>query len=66
VYYPFGGGAHVCIGLHFARMQVKAVMSELLGRFRLRDSRRLRGARAFASVPIPFPRDGLPVVLDAL
>jgi len=36
--------AHVCIGLHFARMQPKAVMSESLGRFRLRDARRFRGA----------------------
>jgi cytochrome P450 len=66
LYYPFGGGAHVCIGLHFARIQVKAVMSELLGRYRLVDPRRAPGPRSFASVPIPYPRDGLPVVLERL
>jgi cytochrome P450 len=66
LYYPFGGGAHVCIGLHFARIQVKVVMSELLGRYRLRDARRAAGARALSAVPIPYPRDGLPVVLEPL
>jgi cytochrome P450 len=66
MYYPFGGGAHVCIGLHFARTQVKAVMSELLGRYRLRDARSFPRPRSFASVPIPYPRDGLPVVLEPL
>src|SRR5262249_23641500 len=27
---PFGGGAHMCLGLHFAEMQVKAVLHPLL------------------------------------
>lgn len=29
----FGGGKHVCIGLHFAYMQVKVIWSALLSRF---------------------------------
>jgi cytochrome P450 len=66
LYYPFGGGAHVCIGLHFARIQVKAVMNELLGRYRIVNPRGPRRPRTFASVPMACPRDGLPVVLQRL
>lgn len=65
VYYPFGGGPHVCIGMHFARIQVKAVLCELLGRYRLRAPGPLPSQR-FVAIPIAHPRDGLPVLLDAL
>lgn len=65
-YYPFGGGAHVCIGLHFARIQVTAVMNELLSKYRLANPRRAQRPRSFASVPIAHPKDGLPVVLERL
>ncbi|MBV9831156.1 MAG: cytochrome P450 [Marmoricola sp.] len=61
---PFGGGVHKCIGMHFAGMQVRAILHELL-----------RGYRW--SVPddyvwpidltaLPFPRDGVPVRLERL
>jgi len=61
---PFGAGVHKCIGMHFAGMQVRAIMHELL-----------RGYRW--SVPddyvwpidltaLPFPRDGVPVALEKL
>ncbi len=63
LYYPFGGGAHVCIGMHLARYQAKAVLSELLTRYRLRAAS-ARAAR-FRIVPVPHPKDGLPVVLEA-
>jgi cytochrome P450 len=63
LYYPFGGGAHNCIGLHFARIQVKAVLNELLRHHRVRAA--VPGHRTrFAAVPIPYPRDGLPVILE--
>jgi cytochrome P450 len=65
LYYPFGGGAHVCMGLHFARIQVKAVLSELFGRYDIRTPRPVR-ARRLSAVPIPFPRDGLPVILQPI
>jgi cytochrome P450 len=66
LYYPFGGGAHVCIGLHFARIQVKATMHELLGRYRVVNPRRVQRPRSIASVPMPHPKDDLPVVLERL
>jgi cytochrome P450 len=65
LYYPFGGGAHICLGQHFARIQVKAVLSELLGRYRI-HAPRTRRARKIAAVPIPRPLDGLPVILEPL
>lgn len=58
---PFGAGAHTCIGLHFAEIQVKAVLHQLL-RFR-----RLEIAPDYRMpvqiVPISKPRDGLPLTL---
>ncbi|MCG2841499.1 cytochrome P450 [Sandaracinobacter sp. RS1-74] len=58
---PFGGGAHMCLGLHFAYMQAKAFF------FRLLSDRRIELPQgyecAFHMVPIPRPKDGLPVSL---
>ena len=53
------------MGLHFARIQVKAVLSELLGRYDIRTPRPVR-ARKLSAVPIPYPRDGLPVILQPI
>lgn len=61
---PFGGGAHMCIGLHFAGMQVKSVIAPLLKRFEIQlpESYRMR----HAEVPIPKPKDGLPITFKTL
>lgn len=61
---PFGGGAHMCLGLHFAYMQIKVLMAQLLTRYRveLADDR----AIAWQPWPIPKPKDGLRVVLRSL
>jgi cytochrome P450 len=56
---PFGGGAHMCLGLHFAEMQVKAVLLPLL-----RDWQWTVPAGYvpnYAYAPIAKPRDGLPI-----
>jgi cytochrome P450 len=63
-YLPFGGGAHLCIGQHFADMEVKSVMHQLLRRWRWRVTDGYR--MPYQLVPIAKPRDGLPVVLEAL
>jgi cytochrome P450 len=58
---PFGGGAHMCLGLHFAYMQAKAFL------FRLLSERRIvlpdTYVADFHMVPIPRPKDGLPISL---
>lgn len=60
---PFGGGAHMCLGLHFAYMQVKVLMAQLLTRYRVT----LEGpAPEWQPWPIPKPRDGLRVVLTPI
>jgi cytochrome P450 len=56
---PFGGGAHMCLGLHFATMQVRILLAQLLRRYRIELE---PGAGAsWQYFPIPRPRDGLPV-----
>ena len=60
---PFGGGAHKCIGMHFAIMQIKVFYAHLLRRHRIElvGERPVRWQR----MPIPHPKDGLPVRLSA-
>ena len=59
---PFGGGAHKCIGLHFAEMQVKAILHQVLCRWRW-------SVPAGYEMPVdttslPVPKDGLPVMME--
>ena len=58
---PFNKGAHMCIGLHFAYMQVKAVMYQMLREYEyaLPDNYVLN----MLEVPIPKPKDRLPMTL---
>ena len=63
-YLPFGGGAHLCIGQHFADMEVKSVMHQVLRRFRFSVPEGYR--MPYQLVPIAKPRDGLPISLQAL
>jgi cytochrome P450 len=58
---PFGGGAHMCLGLHFAYMQTKVFLHHLL------TTRRIEIAEGYNPAwqpwPIPKPKDGLQVRL---
>ena len=63
-YLPFGGGAHLCIGQHFADMEVKSVLHQLLRRFRFSVPEGYR--MPYQLVPIAKPRDGLPICLEAI
>ena len=58
---PFGGGAHMCVGLHFATMQVRLLVARMLASHRIElapDS-----GEKWQWFPIPRPRDGLPLKL---
>ena len=61
---PFGGGAHMCLGLHFAYMQTKIFMHHLL------TSVRIEVAEGYEPKwqpwPIPRPKDGLQVTLTEI
>ena len=56
---PFGGGAHMCLGLHFATMQTRCIVRHLLGN--LRVSIAPGYIPAWQMWPIPQPKDGLRV-----
>jgi cytochrome P450 len=61
---PFGGGAHKCIGLHFAGMQVKNILHQWL----LRDRWSVPAHYSWRldTTSLPRPKDRLPVQLDRL
>ncbi|WP_407931974.1 cytochrome P450 [Erythrobacter aurantius] len=56
---PFGGGAHMCLGLHFAYMQVKILLAQLLQRYRIEAEPGYKPD--WQDWPIPQPKDGLKV-----
>jgi cytochrome P450 len=58
---PFGGGAHMCLGLHFAYMQAKTFARHFLQN--LEVSLEPGYKPDWQMWPIPKPRDGLRVVL---
>ncbi|MEH6586313.1 MAG: cytochrome P450 [Halioglobus sp.] len=55
---PFGGGAHKCIGLHFAEMLVKVTLFELL---RNADFEFTAPASEYTYLPFPKPVNNLPM-----
>lgn len=58
---PFGGGVHMCLGLHFAETQVRAVMHQLLRRFAFKVAPGYQ--MPYRLAPIAHPLDGLPLQL---
>jgi cytochrome P450 len=60
----FGGGAHKCIGMHFALMQAKNFMHQFLRQyeFHLADG----FSDKMQTVPLPKPMDDLPIVLKRI
>lgn len=61
MYVPFGGGAHMCIGLHFAEMQVKTILHHVLQRFEWGVPAGYRMPTDYTTLPVPADR--LPVRL---
>ena len=61
---PFGGGAHMCLGLHFAYMQMKILMHHILTQNRVVVEPGYNPA--WQSWPIPQPKDGLKVRFEKL
>jgi cytochrome P450 len=58
---PFGGGAHMCLGLNFAYMQAKCFARHFLANVRVSIAPGY--VPKWRMWPIPFPRDGLKVTL---
>ena len=60
-YFPFGAGAHNCIGGTFAMVEIKIVLAMLLQRYRLRVAPGTRIDRCFRMSLTP--RHGLPMII---
>ena len=58
---PFGGGAHMCVGQHFATLQVKAILHQLLLKYRWTVPENY--TIPYQLMPIAKPKDDLPVLL---
>ncbi len=63
-YIPFGGGNHMCLGLRFAEMQIKAVLFQLVQRYRW--SVPAGYSMPVQQAPISKPTDGLPLRVEAI
>ena len=61
---PFGGGPHLCLGMHFADLQIKAIMHQLLLRYRW--SVPAGYTMPVQQAPISKPLDGLPIELHRI
>lgn len=61
---PFGGGAHKCIGMHFAGLEIKSVLHQMLLNFSWSVASDYEATFDFSQLPVPV--DGLPVNLQRL
>jgi len=61
---PFGGGHHTCLGQHFATLQVKAMLHQLLRNYRWSVPKDY--TIPYQLVPIVKPKDDLPVRFERL
>ncbi|MBV1920343.1 MAG: cytochrome P450, partial [Pseudomonadales bacterium] len=63
-WHPFGGGAHMCMGMHFADMQIKLIMHTLLRKYRFSLPENHNDKYQF--FPIPKPKDDLPIRIECI
>ncbi|WP_374972343.1 cytochrome P450 [Spongiibacter marinus] len=59
-YVPFGGGAHKCIGLHFAEIQGKIFLFHLLKNYQVKKGLTMTHYK-HNNIPLTFPTNGLPL-----
>ena len=64
LFHPFGGGAHKCIGMHFAQYVFKTFLHHCLSHYRIRLA---DGYEAkYRYLPMSMPKDGLPLRLERI
>lgn len=63
---PFGGGAHKCIGLHFADMLFKCVLFQTIKQFNVKFVHENQHKIKIQPLPFPKPKDDLPLILSAV
>ena len=60
---PFGGGAHKCIGLHFADMLFKCTLFQTIKRYEVSFVNESQAQDKIQYLPFPKPKNDLPLVL---
>ncbi len=60
-FHPFGGGAHKCIGMHFAQMEYKCFLYKFLLAYDFEP--RHKKEPFMQSFPLPKPKDNMPIKL---
>lgn len=60
----FGGGAHKCIGMHFAGMIVKTFLHQMLLNYRWKTVEGYNPVHQY--VPLPKQADDLPLILESI
>ncbi len=64
LFHPFGGGAHKCIGMHFAQFVFKTFLHHCLSHYHIRLK---AGYQAdYRYLPMSVPKDGLPLHLEKI
>lgn len=63
---PFGGGAHKCIGMHFAMLQIRCFLHLFLLNYQINPVKNYKMPIQFQDIPFPRPKDGLPLDLVSL
>jgi len=63
-YIPFGGGAHKCIGMHFALLNLRIFIFQTLKKYSIEIEDDYEPY--FQSFPMPMPSDGLKVKLKKI
>jgi cytochrome P450 len=61
-YLPFGAGSHFCLGMRFAMLELKLVLSSLIQRYRVEVRPRARVDRLFRMALVP--RAALPLLVN--
>ena len=63
-YLPFGAGAHKCLGINFAEIQTKILLFHMLKNYQI--STKPGRKMVFNHLPMPLPKDGLPIKLSPI
>ena len=66
MFIPFGGGAHKCIGIHFAMMQIKLFLHQFVMHYDFSLPTNYKMPIAIQDLPFPHPKDLLPLSLKSL
>ena len=64
MFHPFGGGAHKCIGMHFAMMNAKLFLHQFMRKYSFETPPNYNPPMQL--VPMPRPGDFLPLKLKRL